>query len=229
MRFVVGLEIGAHRGDAQPGDVLGHVAPVRAEVRQAARRAAGLGIQAPVPIGVVEQPVLGIGALHHQDLAQVAILPHAAHVLHHGVEAQVVEGTIAAPGLAGQLYQLARLLHRDRQRLLANHVLAGLERVPGHGEMQEVRCTDVHRIDGGVFQNPAVIRVDLPDAEFGAQPRRLLHLAFADGIHLDVAQPANAFQMDAAHETGAEYRRVESLHDFLRQKCGLGRLKRAPP
>jgi len=94
-------------------------------------------------------------------------------------------------------------------------VLAGLERVFGHGEMHEVGCADVHCVDGRIFQNPAVIGVDFLDLEFGAQARGLLDLAFADGIHLNVAQPANAFQMDTAHEAGAEYRRFESMHDFL--------------
>src|ERR1035437_5979048 len=40
--FVVGLEIGPPRGVPHPRDVLGHVPPGRAEVCQAARRAAGL-------------------------------------------------------------------------------------------------------------------------------------------------------------------------------------------
>jgi len=121
--------------------------------------------QAPVPIRVVQQPVLGIVPCTTR-ISPRSHPPHAAHVLHHGVEAQVVKVQLRA-GSRRQLHQPARS-PPNRQRLLANHVLAGIERVLGHGEMHEVGCTDVHRIDGRVFQNPAVIRVDLLDAEFGA-------------------------------------------------------------
>ena len=61
--------------------------------RHAARSGpVGLRIDAPVPVRVVEQPVLRISALHDQDLAEFARLAHAAHLLHHRVEAQIVAG-----------------------------------------------------------------------------------------------------------------------------------------
>ena len=133
-RFVERLQVGAERRDAQSGDVLGHVAPVRADIGHAPRRAVGFGIDAPVPVRVVKQPVLRIGALHHQDLAQFARFAHAAHMLHHRVKAQIVEGAVAQLLFARQVNQFFRLVDGGGQRLFADHVLAGQQRILGHRE-----------------------------------------------------------------------------------------------
>ena len=148
--------------------MLGHVAEVGADVGQAARAAVGLGVQAPIPIGVIEQPVLGICALHHQDFAQVARFAHTAHLLHQGIEAEIVKGAIAAAGLAGEGYQLGGLLHRSGQRLLANHVLAGLQRVADHGEVQDVGGAYMDSIHGGIFQDLVIVGVGLVDVKLFA-------------------------------------------------------------
>ena len=68
-----GLQIGAERSHMQSSDMFGHVKPVRADVGHAPRRASGFGVDAPIPIGVVEQPVLGVCALHDEDFAQVSV------------------------------------------------------------------------------------------------------------------------------------------------------------
>ena len=109
-RLVEGLDVRAQRRDARAGYVLDHIAEVGADVGQAARAAVGLRVQTPVPIGVVEQPVLRVGALHHQDFAQVAGFAHAAHLLHLGIKAQIVKSAIAAAGLAGEGDQLGGVL-----------------------------------------------------------------------------------------------------------------------
>ena len=49
-----GGHVGADAGDALSGDVLRHVAPVGADIGQAARTAVELAVEAPVPVGIVE-------------------------------------------------------------------------------------------------------------------------------------------------------------------------------
>ena len=93
--------------------MLDHVAPVRADIGHAARGAVLLGIDAPVPVGVVEQPILRIGALHGEDLAQLAGRDGAAHVLHHGIVAQVVACAVGEVLRLGDLHQLPRLRRRN--------------------------------------------------------------------------------------------------------------------
>ena len=52
----------------------GHeVQPVRADVADRAERAAALGLQAPVPVAVEEQPVLEVAARHQAHLAEPAV------------------------------------------------------------------------------------------------------------------------------------------------------------
>src|ERR1019366_6010692 len=180
------------------------------------RRAVGLGIDAPVPIRVVQQPILRIGALHHQDLAQLASLAHAAHVLHDGVEAQVVGRAVAQVLLQGQGDQLPRILYRSGQRLLADHVLARVERVGHHREVQRVRRAHVDHIHLGIVQNLMVVAGGLIDVELFGQPAGLLLLALADRVDLDEAQAANPFQVHAPHEARAENRSLQSVnHDCL--------------
>jgi hypothetical protein len=67
-RFMKGLQIGAQRRDPQTGDMLDHVAPVCANVAERTRTSVGFGVNAPIPVRVIEQPVLRVGALHDQNL-----------------------------------------------------------------------------------------------------------------------------------------------------------------
>ncbi len=71
-RPVKRLEVGAQRRNPQAGHVLGHIEPVGPDIGHAARRASVLRRDPPVPVRLVEQPVLRIGALHHENLAQLA-------------------------------------------------------------------------------------------------------------------------------------------------------------
>ena len=164
------------RGDALSGDVLRHVAPVRADIGQAARGAVDLGVEAPVPVGIVEQPVLRIGALHHQDFAQVAVFPHAAHVLHHRVEAQVVEGAVAAASFrAASATSSWASATRGGQRLLADHVLARLAARPwpwGNAGRWACRC--------GRHPRPGLPGCgDSPPRSRGRRTRRRVACAFS--------------------------------------------------
>ena len=94
-------------------------------------------------------------------------------------------------------------------------MLAGLKRVANHGEMQSVGGAHVDGIHGGICQDLAIVRVGLVDVEFLAKLAGFFRAALADGIHVDETEAANAFQVDAAHETGAENCGSETVHDGL--------------
>ena len=114
-----------------------------------------------------------------------------------------------------RFYQLLCLCHGNGQGLLANHVLPGLERVFRDGKVEGVGRADVDSIHGRVFQDAAVIRVGFLDAELGGELVRLLDLRLADRVELNVTQAADSFQMDAAHEAGAEQCGLEFAHKCL--------------
>src|SRR5580698_1761759 len=96
------LKIGAERTDLQSGDVLGQIKPVRANVGHAAGRAASLGVYTPVPIRIVKQPVLKVCTLHNKNFPEIPSLAHGAHLLHHGIETQIVANAIAQSTLSSK-------------------------------------------------------------------------------------------------------------------------------
>jgi hypothetical protein len=211
---VEGLQVGDQRGDAQAGDVLGHVEPVRADIGHAARRAASLRVDAPVPVRVVEQPVLRISALHGENLAQLAGLSHAAQLLHHGVVAQIVADAVAQPRLRGQGNQFPRLADGCGQRLFADHVLAGFERLFGHRIVQRVGGEDVDRIDGRIAENLPIVGGNSRDAKARAQLPRDFQIPACYGHDLDRFLPPERVEMNTAHEAGAEDCHFSWFHRF---------------
>src|SRR5258708_39655088 len=88
--WVEGLKICTERGYAQSGDVLRHIKPVRAYVGHATRRATCLGLDAPIPVRVVEQPVLRIRALDNEDFTQASGFARGAPLLHDVVVTQML-------------------------------------------------------------------------------------------------------------------------------------------
>ena len=57
--------------------MLGQIHPMRTDVADDAEGAIGGLLDAPVVVGVVEQPVLRVAALNDENVAQVAGLDHA--------------------------------------------------------------------------------------------------------------------------------------------------------
>jgi hypothetical protein len=98
---VEGRQVGADARDGQPGQVLDHVHPVRPDITHGAQRAVALGLDAPVVVGLIEQPVLRVGTLHVQDLTEFARFDDAPDVLHHRVVTQVMTDRV------GQLFLAA--------------------------------------------------------------------------------------------------------------------------
>ena len=117
---------------------------------------------------------------------------------------------------AGQFHQFHALFDRRGQGLFANDVLAGLERVFDHGEVQVVGGAHMHHVNLRIVQNGVVIAGGFIDVEFFAEFPRLLFLALPDGVDLDETQAADAFQVHAADEAGAEHGSLQSMdHEFL--------------
>jgi hypothetical protein len=53
------------------------------------------------------------------------------------------------------------------------------------------------------------------DVKLVSKAAGLLLLAFANGVHLNVAEPANGFQVHTAHEAGAKDSCFVSNHEIL--------------
>ncbi len=149
--------------------MLCHVAEVGADIGHRARRARVLGIEAPVPVGVVEQVVLRVLPLHDEDLAQLPVLAHSPHVLHQRVVPQVVVRTVADALLLRELHQLQRVGDRGRERFLAQHVLAGQERILHHLRVKRGGCADVNYLDVRVVEHASVVGLDPLDAVVPSQ------------------------------------------------------------
>ena len=137
----------AHAGDAVPGDEFGQVAPVRADVGERPRRSAQPFVHAPVVVVRTKEPVLQIGAVQQpqrSDLPASDALPSLAHrrvvavdERHAGLEPRVGCGVyelLGAPGV-------------QRERLLADHVLARGQRRFGQREVKVVGRADVDDVD----------------------------------------------------------------------------------
>ena len=86
-----GRDVAEHVRDAQAGHVLRQVAPVRADVAERRRGAALRRVEPPRVVGVLEQPVLQVVAVHEVRRADVAAGDGLARLLHERVAA-VVEG-----------------------------------------------------------------------------------------------------------------------------------------
>jgi hypothetical protein len=83
-------------------------------------------------------------------------------------------------------------------------MLAGLERVLGHGKVLRVGRADVNGIDRRIAQDLAIIGGNRGDGKARAQASRRLCVSACDGGGFDGLQSAHRFKMHAAHEAGAE-------------------------
>ena len=74
---------------------------MRADVADRAQLAAEPRVDAPVPVGVQQQPVLEVVAGDEADVAELAGHDHAVQVLAQRVEAQVVVHRVDPPARLG--------------------------------------------------------------------------------------------------------------------------------
>ena len=112
----------------KPGDELGQIHPVGADVGNGPQVGVTIRLDPPVVVIDQQQPVLGVGTRDREDSAQLATRDASVHLLAERIEAEVVIHARRLLGMGrGRFHQLRSLLGTDRQRLLAEHVFARLE------------------------------------------------------------------------------------------------------
>src|ERR1039458_1170189 len=210
-RLMKGLKIGAESSHAQSRDVLGHIKPVRSNISHTTRRTTGLCVDTPVPVRVVQQPVLRMSALQDENLTQIAVFAQAAHLLHHGVITQIVTNAVAHSLPGGERDEFLRLRHGCGQRLLTNYVLAGLERILRHEEVLRIGRTDVDCIDRGIAKDIAVAS-HCRNGESGAQASCRFFVSACNRSGFHKSHSPNCFEMYTAHKAGAENCRSDCFH-----------------
>ncbi len=107
--------------------------------------------------GRVEDPVLQVRRAEVVDLAQLAGLDHLAGEADGRDEAVVERAHVLDPGGAHAPVHLEGLVGRPRERLLADHVLAGLGRGDRGLRMERVRAGVVEELHGRVGHEVAPV------------------------------------------------------------------------
>ena len=172
---------------------------MRADVGDGAQRAALLGVEPPVPVGRLQQPVLDVDAVDAVDRAEVAAADPRAGLPAERVEADVVVRAVDEPALLGEPEQLAGLRGGQRQRLLADDVLAGREHGLHLRVVEVVRRRQVDDADAVVVQHRLEALVRLRQAGFWrARGRRA-----DDARHVDT-EASERLDVDDADEPGPD-------------------------
>ena len=108
------------------------------------------GLEPPVPIGVVEQPVLEVAAGDQPDLAKGTARDELVGVLVERVVADVEVRRVHEPGVGCSDDKTGGVLRRHRQGLLADDVLAGTQDGERLLDVDVVGRGDVDDVDGVV-------------------------------------------------------------------------------
>ena len=129
---------------------------MRADVAQAARRAALLRVRAPRRLllaGALEirsQPALRVFDDHLADIAQHAPADQLARLLDHRIAGVIVREDEDFLRLLDDLPQLERLLEIERDRLVEDHIEPRLEEQLGGGKVPVVRSDNDHEIQAPI-------------------------------------------------------------------------------
>ena len=175
-------------------------AQVGGDVRLAALRAH----EAPGEVRRVGQPVLEIAAGHHANVAEISSPDPHGHFLDHGIVAVTEVDAVHDAGLVGDLDQLRRFLPVHGQRLLRQHVLAGLHGFPGNAVVILVRRTIVDRIDPGIPEHFLVVGTGFLDVVPRRRALRQVEVRVHHGGDLDAADPSKSFDVDRANVSGSD-------------------------
>ena len=157
------------------------------------------------------KPVLQVAAVGVPDVAEPPGADARSGLPDHRVEADVEVRAVHEPARLREPEQLARLGRRHGERLLADDVLAGGERLLDLRVMQAVRRRQVDDVDRLVPEQRFVAVVDRRDRLRGRSLRRR-----ADDAGDRDAEPPQSVDVDdadeaGAHDTGPEIRDVR--HD----------------
>ena len=178
---------------------------MRADIGHRPRGSPNFRFQAPVVIGVVKEPVLGIAPLHRQHIAHLSGGNETPHLGNVRIEAQVVARSVNHAGVLGQFDQAGRLVGGHGQGLLADHVLPRCQSVPGNRVVRLVGRADMHCVDRGIRQQDPIVPFRAANAQRTTEARREIGCLIRDRDHLGVRLPPNVLDMHAPNETGADH------------------------
>ena len=97
-----GVQVGEDGCNLLAGDEARQVEPACADVRDCAQRPALAGIEPPVPVGRLQEPVLDVDAVDAVNLAEVAAPNPRPCLAAERVEADVVVRAMDEPALLGE-------------------------------------------------------------------------------------------------------------------------------
>jgi hypothetical protein len=195
-----GREVREHLDDPPAGDELRRVEPVRADVADGAKLSCALGLEPPVPVGRQGKPVLQEAAVNVPDLPQLAGVYPRTRLPDQRIEAKVEVRAVDEAGALCQLQELGGLGGREGKRLLADHVLAGLERLLRLRVMQVVRSGQMDDVDALVGEH-RFVRVVGGDRGGRARP---LRCRADDAEDLD-PEPPQGVGVHSADEAGTDH------------------------
>jgi hypothetical protein len=212
-----------HAGDHVAGDELRHVDDVRADVAERARPRLVLP-QAPDQRELrVDDPVLQVGRAHMAHLSEPALLHEPARQRHRR-HAPVVEADHAAhaalPRPLGRRDHRARLVHGVRERLLTEHVLAGVQRGDRDLGVRVAGRAYVDQLHVVATEQPLPVGFGAAPAQLGRGGLHGVGVAAADHSHVrverEVEEPARrapGLRVGRAHEGVADHADAKSGHD----------------
>ena len=193
-------------------------------VQVSVRAAAGdLLLQTPYQRELrVHDPVLQIHRAPVVDLADLARVDHLLRK-RHGRDTAVVECRERALARLGRRRgHLLCLVQRVRQRLLADHVLAGFQRRQRHGQVQVARRADVDDADLRVGDDLLPVGLPLLEAEFGRSGLDGVFVAAADRLEhglvgdvVEVRDLAPSVGVGLAHERVSDHADADFLGHWV--------------
>ena len=197
-------EVGHHRLHALAGQERREVEPVGADVADGPEGAAALRFEPPVPVGVVEEPVLEVAPGDQPDVPHPAVAHEPRHVLVERVEPDVEVDRVDEAARRGQPDEVARLVRGHRQGLLAHDVPARREDRLDLRVVQLVGRRDVDDVDPVVVEQlvqrgVGAADVDLLRAGGGAVARGAEQAGDVD------ADPAQGLDVHRADEAAADH------------------------
>ena len=141
------------------------VQPVRTDVAHGPEDPALVRLEAPVPVRVVQQPVLEVAARDQADVADATLADERRDVLVERVEADVEVDRVDEAARVGQRDELRGLRRGHRQRLLADDVAARGQDLPDLRVVELVGRGDVDDLDRVVREHFVQAGVGLRQAE----------------------------------------------------------------
>ena len=193
--FVDRAQVGKDFGDLAARDKLDAIAPVGADIGDGAGFATELRDETPVPIGREIEPVLGVGAVGVEDVAELAAFDHGLGFLDERIIAIVEIDRVDHAGFGGELHQLFGFGSGHRERFFGNDVLAG-------GDdfllMSKWRWFGVQLWTTSISlsaRNSSTRAVGFGDAELVGFGLGEFGARFAKGDHFDKTEPAGGLDV----------------------------------